>query len=852
MSKAGIKIKNIQAGSIYERNLGVRDNLDMKDAVQSHSLFLDFLLNNGLRVWKGESTRDIIAVDFSYGSRSYEEDMKHLQKIGNEDLIAKCEANRDKYDKKSKQELRTMFYTDGVSVTYDTHNKSGEIIKSETIHYQMLYRTPGKAKVGKVMFICDRLFKKSRDFLYMGIKLPKKNAPIVEIGAYSSLITSSVENRIKIDPDEILIMKDVDSLFTTNIVSVELNERNECVAVPQDNYTLKNTLFDGQALIDSSIFPTWGNGYVLLRHHMTKMAAFCTHIQQYFKDYYGDQYNTATITDMFGTDRCVKDIKLITTENAIKWLKFGVSFDYWAEWVRKNGCMFGVVKTAHQSKLGDVQRMSYQMVNTLDLDSMDEVMQTSVDYIHQLKTDDEVFLQYLRQNVTFSNDYEVLLALVKQDPDFILSEYFRERRRKIINTYIINMKTGKLIQNGDNLVIVGNPYAMLMCAVGLNPEDDPTFEQEDGTIQCWTARFNDGEYLAGFRSPFNSRNNMDYLHNHYHQYIDQYFNLGRQVIAVNLIHTDFQDRNNGSDQDSDSVYVTNHQAVVSHAQYCYLNYPTIVNNISQDKNTYTSSLEDFARVDHNLSKSQLAIGESSNLAQIALSYSYTFDDPKYKDAVCILSVVAQMAIDNAKRTFACDIPAEIRRIKKDIDLKGNGYPAFWRLIRPDFNRHEMINKQIKCPMNYLNSFRDEVIRDTRETLPMDIFFMNYEMKEPKRKSRKVEDLIQKYAFKLYQYNADEDQELEKYLLLRDDFDDMVQDIRRIHISNNYLGLMSWLVNRAFLISDAVKKNDSRINSILSKNRAILFKVLYDISPIQFLQIFSKNTSKSVHLDMFDT
>ena len=151
MSKAGIKIKNIQAGSIYEKNLGVRDNLDMKDAVQSHSLFLDFLLNNGLRVWKGESTRDIIAVDFSYGSRSYEEDLKHLKKIGNEDLIAKCEANRDKYDKKSKQELRTMFYTDGVNVTYDTHNKSGEIIKSETIHYQMLYRTPGKAKVGNIL-----------------------------------------------------------------------------------------------------------------------------------------------------------------------------------------------------------------------------------------------------------------------------------------------------------------------------------------------------------------------------------------------------------------------------------------------------------------------------------------------------------------------------------------------------------------------------------------------------------------------------------------------------------------------------------------------------------------------------
>lgn len=305
-----------------------------------------------------------------------------------------------------------------------------------------------------------------------------------------------------------------------------------------------------------------------------------------------------------------------------------------------------------------------------------------------------------------------------------------------------------------------------------------------------------------------------------------------------------------ADQDSDSLYVTNQYNIVSHAKYCYENYPTIVNNISQEKNTYTSSLEDFARVDHNLSKSQLAIGESSNLAQIALSYSYTFDDPKYKDAVCILSVLAQAAIDNAKRTFACDIPSEIRRLKKEIDLKGNGYPVFWRLIRPEFNRPDMINREIRCPMNYLNSFKDDVIRDTRETLPMDTFFMNYEMKEPKRRSKKVEEFIQKYAFKLYQYNADEEQESDQYLLLRDDFETMIQDIRRIHISNNYLGLMSWLVNRAFMVSDAIQKNNARMNSMLQKNRSVLIKALYDISPTQFLQVFAKNSHKKCTPDYF--
>ena len=48
-------------------------------------------------------------------------------------------------------------------------------------------------------------------------------------------------------------------------------------------YELCNTLFDGQALIDISIFPSWGEGYILLRHHFCKMAAFCTKIQLFLR-----------------------------------------------------------------------------------------------------------------------------------------------------------------------------------------------------------------------------------------------------------------------------------------------------------------------------------------------------------------------------------------------------------------------------------------------------------------------------------------------------------------------------------------------------------------------------------------
>lgn len=189
--------------------------------------------------------------------------------------------------------------------------------------------------------------------------------------------------------------------------------------------------------------------------------------------------------------------------------------------------------------------MSYQHVNCMTEEAMESIAQCTKDYIYQLKTNDDVFLDYLRRGVNFSNDYDVLLALVKHNKDFVRSSYFRQRRGIIIDAYIKMSKTGRIINNGDNMTIVGSPYAELMFAVGENPEDDPTFEQEDLAIQCYSERFEDGEYLAEFRSPFNAQNSLGYLKNHLDWRIKKYFYLGNNCIAINMRETVFQDKNNG-------------------------------------------------------------------------------------------------------------------------------------------------------------------------------------------------------------------------------------------------------------------------------------------------------------------
>ena len=68
-----------------------------------------------------------------------------------EQIKKKIENNKNLYSPKKRGEIRKEFYENGVDVTYITKNKDGSIKKKQTIHYEMLFRTPAKAKVGQVI-----------------------------------------------------------------------------------------------------------------------------------------------------------------------------------------------------------------------------------------------------------------------------------------------------------------------------------------------------------------------------------------------------------------------------------------------------------------------------------------------------------------------------------------------------------------------------------------------------------------------------------------------------------------------------------------------------------------------------
>lgn len=234
----------------------------------------------------------------------------------------------------------------------------------------------------------------------------------------------------------------------------------------------------------------------------------------------------------------------------------------------------------------------------------------------------------------------MLADLYKQNNDFANSKWFRTEKRKIIFAYVERLRKGKITVNADNLTMCGNPYALLLYSVGEHWENDPCFKQEQGTIQCYTTRFGDGEYLCGIRSPQNSPNNICYLKNTYSKEMKEYFPFSKNIVAVNCIGTDLQDRTNGSDFDSDFIFATNNPVMVRCAKKCYDEFPTIVNQLKESSITYENTKLAYSQMDNKFAKSRLGIGWSSNLAQLAMTYYWTEPKQELYDNFVILSVVA--------------------------------------------------------------------------------------------------------------------------------------------------------------------------------------------------------------------
>ena len=361
--------------------------------------------------------------------------------------------------------------------------------------------------------------------------------------------------------------------------------------------------------------------------------------------------------------------------------------------MKKHKEKFEIVKTAHASKYGSLQRSSYQINNSfpcIDRIILERIAKVSINYCNALKLSHKAFMEHLSINASKRYSINnVLIALDEWNENFKYTEYFKTKKNSIISKFKNErLKLGKLLQYGDNLTICGNVIALLMKVTGQNFLGESCFKQIDNGIQCYTTRFKDGERLAGFRSPHNSPNNIVHLVNTYSEEVQKYFpKLGNNVIIINGIGTDVQSRLNGQDLDTDAIYTTNQPDIVNIAEEAYLKYPTIINDIGLKGNSeYKKDMESYAEMDSKISSSQYAIGEASNIAQLALSYYYDggSKSKELEDVFIICSVLAQVAIDSAKRVFDINVNSELLRLSNLTCMQpedGKKYPVFYAKVQ---------------------------------------------------------------------------------------------------------------------------------------------------------------------------
>ncbi len=207
-----------------------------------------------------------------------------------------------------------------------------------------------------------------------------------------------------------------------------------------------------------------------------------------------------------------------------------------------------------------------------------------------------------------------------------------------------------------------------------------------------------------------AENRMDSLY--------RFFNLTENIVCVNALGDNIQQKLNGCDYDSDVMLITDDNVLTKAAGRDYGKFPVPFNSL-EFAPAENLSLADIDRV-----ISENLIGEVVNLSQKLNTIYWTMKnvyqihipinaDELYKD-ICILAVLSNTEIDKAKRIYAVDTEKTLKELReKYIKVYGRYFlePEFWKSINinePGKRGKDYFKDVAASPMAYLykESFND--------------------------------------------------------------------------------------------------------------------------------------------------
>ena len=547
---------------------------------------------------------------------------------------------------KKMKDLREHFYENGFHL--------------DGIHYVRYKRSAGSSREGKCLFIDERLYRYMTKWSECGLKLRKD---LASWESYRALSLSSIKGTIEIPLDGILFVPDYKSVFEEEVVSVEIEDGKLSARTKRTQIT--NDIWDGESLLDESVF---ANGYadkhmVLLRNKFFKSCAFRTRLQKWFKDK-NITLESLKVRGFVTLAEDIHQIVMVTTPNSLKYLKFagGLTEKNIRQWAAHTDGTFGVVKYDKGTRFfhGKMVQSSYQLLNTLSLSKQEvkQLLQPSIDYISLLRRD----IDFMRYHFTdafarekdgaeehmdgLAERADVIFTLMHKCPHFDETELYAHFRNDVVRSLKERLKRGHILLNGTNGTLFGNGAELLKSLAG----EDIASELKPGQIRC--ERFEDGAKLLCARSPHITMGNLYCVENVLGGGIWDYFDLGENIVCVNAIGENIQQRLNGCDYDSDTMLLTDDALLVNAAERYKDFFKVPVCNIKAEGKTEQT----LSELDHDTSVNK--IGEIVNLSQklnsILWDELYNGADEReilsvYED-ICKLAVLSGLEIDKAKRS----------------------------------------------------------------------------------------------------------------------------------------------------------------------------------------------------------
>lgn len=570
----------------------------------------------------------------------------------------------------------------------------------DDIKYVFYKRGAGKAKNGYAFFIDERmrnlLINKSR----LGLEfLKNEEVDLTSLLAYESLISSGIDFTIHLNPKtEILLIDDIYGTEFNSLASVT-RETNKMITTENEIIKIQNCLTDGQGLLDESVFEQYSEillkkykcdqkGFMLLRNDMFKCCAFNTKLKKWFS------YNNITeLYDMFGNKYDPNKIKLVTTPNSVKFLKFAYKFtisgtkkEYdelsQSEKLKvQQRCykylidtmedVFGVVKCDKDGNYGSYNRTTYQLLNSIPNLSYEELMDiTSLEreYVMLLKNDTAVFRNYLgcdaKASLKFEKDlddgnlnlYEntdLMNALLLVNSDIQYTKKFKKMKSDLIANYIKHLREGKIrLKDTKYVTLFSNPYEMLLSTIGKYNNQSIMKGRE---VYC--KFYEDGLEFCASRNPHINAGNVMYTKNVYHNEYDEWFNLTDNICAINFYDNDAPDRLQGCDTDSDVFLLIPNSILSTKAKYCEEHFATPINKVKGSSLPRKYTMNEITKLDIILSNNY--IGKIVNMSQIINSYlnhaislneDISIINELYQ-ASSRLSSMSQIEIDKSKKVF---------------------------------------------------------------------------------------------------------------------------------------------------------------------------------------------------------